>query len=365
MQRLTLHTTTRPSVSRRRATTLAGAAMALTLAAGLSACSATGDSSAAAGDSASAEPTDIELVLSWYATPESGGFYAAEAQGYFEDADLNVTITPGGPSVSGTQIVAGGRAQMGISDAVSIARAQEEGIPIVAIAAMYQTNPVGVMVHAESDMESFEDMAGHTWVTQTGQVAPEYIKSTLGIDFDTQAYQGSIANFIADDSLVQQGWPTNEVYQAQSQGVETRFFSYAESGYNPYNDVVFATEDYIAENPEAITAFLEASMNGWADYIGDVDVATTANAALLDANTEQSEESVWFAWDKQREYITTGDGATQLGAMSEDRWSTLVDQMLELSVLSSELDPKTLFDASFLPDIAPASELPAAPTGSY
>ncbi|MET0933550.1 MAG: ABC transporter substrate-binding protein [Mycetocola sp.] len=365
MQRLTHHTTTRTSAFRRRANTLAGAALALTLAASLSACSATGSASTAAADADSGKATDIELVLGWYATPESGGFYAAEEQGYFEDANLNVTITPGGPSVSGTQIVAGGRAQMGISDAVSIARAQEEGIPIVAIAAMYQTNPVGVMVHADSDMESFEDMAGHTWVTQTGQVAPEYIKSTLGIDFDTQAYQGSIANFIADDSLVQQGWPTNEVYQASSQGVETRFFSYAESGYNPYNDVVFATEDYIAENPEAIKAFLEASMNGWADYIGDIDAATAANEALLEANAEQSEESVWFAWDKQREYITAGDGAAQLGAMSDERWSTLVDQMLELDQIAGEIDPATLFDASFLPEVAAPSDLPAAPTGSY
>ena len=145
---------------------------------------------------------------------------------------------------------------------------------------MYQTNPVGVMVHADSGMNC-ADMAGHTWVTQTGQVAPDYIKKTLGIDFDTQVYQGSIANFVADDSLVQQGWPTNEVYQAQAQGVDTKFFSYAESGYNPYNDVIFATKDYIAKNPDVIKAFLDASMHGWSDYISDIDVATATNAALV------------------------------------------------------------------------------------
>lgn len=340
---------------------LAAASTAVASLAALAACS----SAPASGDAASTGSTDFDVVLGWYADPESGGIYAAQELGYYEDAGLNVSIAQGGPNVSGTQIVASGRAQVGMTDAGGILLAQQEGIPIVAISAVYQTNPVGVMVHADSGMTTFEDMADHTWVLQTGGVYGDYVKQSLGIDFDTQAYQGTIANFIADDSLVQQGWPTNEVYQAQQQGVETNFLPFASTGFNPYNDVMFATEDFIEEHPDELKAFLDATMRGWSDYIGDVDVATTTNAALLAANDEQTEESIWFAWDKQREYIVDGDGTDQLGAMTEERWNTLADQMVDLGVLDSGADASGAYDASFLPDVSAPTDLPAAPDGSY
>jgi len=348
------------SKSRRRSRYLGATALALTAAAALSACSA-GDTASTSADNAA----NIELVLGWYANPESGGFFAAAETGLYDDENLDVTIQQGGPTVSGTTIVASGNADIGLADAASIALAQQEGIPIVAIAAMYQTNPVGVMVHADSGIESFEDMNDRTWVVQTGNTGADYMQREAGLNFTTQAYQGSIANFIADGSLVQQGWPTNEVYQARQAGVETNFFSYASAGFNPYNDVIFTSEKFLEENPDQVEAFLAASIQGWSDYIGDIDVATATNAALLETNPEQTSDSLWYAWDAQRAFLTDGDGAEQLGAMSLERWTTLVDQLTFLDVLTEEIDPATLFDASLLPNIAAPTTLPDAPEGSY
>lgn len=344
----------------RRHPLLAATAIAAATVVALSGCA-----TSSSGASSSDDTTKMKLVLGWYADPESGGFYAGQTEDLYERAGIDLSIQQGGPTVSGTQIVAGGRADIGMGDAASVAEAQQQGIPIVAIGAMYQTNPVGVMVHADSGMDSFDDMAGHTWVVQTGNVGVDYLQKEKGLDFTTQAYQGSIANFIKDDSLVQQGWPTNEVYQAQEQGVETKFFSYASAGFNPYNDVIFTTKRYLQEHPDQVKAFLDASMNGWKQYMGDLDVAERANDALHEANSQQSEESIWFAWDKQREYVVDGDGAEQLGTMTSERWTTLVDQLVQLDVLDEAIPAKDLFDASYLPDVAAPTDLPAAPEGSY
>jgi len=343
----------------RRARFISATALALTAAAALSACSAGAAETSADGS------TEMKVVLGWYANPESGGFFAAQDQGLYEDENLDVSIQQGGPTVSGTTIVASGKADIGIADAASIALAREEGIPIVAIAAMYQTNPVGVLVHADSGIESFDDMNNRTWVVQTGNTNAEYMQKEKGLTFTTQAYQGSIANFIADKEIVQQGWPTNEAYQAEQAGVETKFFSYASAGFNPYNDVVFTSEKFLEENPEQVEAFLAASIEGWAGYIGDIDIATAANEALLEANSEQSTDSLWYAWDKQRQFIIDGDGATQLGAMTLDRWTTLVDQLTDLDVLTDELAPEDIFDTSYLPEVPAPSTLPEAPEGAY
>jgi NitT/TauT family transport system substrate-binding protein len=318
-----------------------------------------------ASSQSSAHPT-LNVVLGWYADPESGGFFAAHDKGYYTKAGLGgVTLQSGGPQVSATQLVASGRAQLGITDATGVALARQQGIPVVAIAAMYQTNPVGMIAHADGGINSFKDMANHPWIVQTGQLGPEWVKRSQGISFPTQQYQGSIANFLHDKNIVQQGWPTNEVYQAQQAGVQTKFFSFADAGYNPYNDVIFTTQDYLKNHATEIRQFLQASMEGWRDYTGDVNVATATNKALLAANNQQSPQSVWFAWDKQRQYITSGEGKQQLGAMTQGRWDTLVKQMTDLGALTKPLNGKDLFDNSLLPQVAPTDTMPSAPQGSY
>ncbi|MEU6537849.1 ABC transporter substrate-binding protein [Streptomyces sp. NPDC047000] len=344
----------------RTLTTAAAAALALVA---VSACG--GNASAEKTSATTAGSTPFKVVLPWYADPEGGGFFAAKSEGLYQDKKLDVTLQSGGPQISATQLVAAGRAQVGFTDAAGVIQAQEQGIPIVAIGALYQNNPVGVMVHADTGITSFDQMNGKTWVTQTGQLGPKWVKKKTGIDFSTQVYQGSIANFLKKDTLVQQGWPTNEAYQALKAGVKVNFVPFSDAGFNPYNDVFFTSESYLKSHRKELTAFLAASMQGWQDYMGDVSVAEKANDAILKANGEQSSASVWYAWDKQRSYVVAGDGKKQLGAMTADRWNTLIDQMKQLGQLKSTPKASDLYDSSLLPTIAAPAALPAAPDGSY
>ncbi|KAA9166126.1 ABC transporter substrate-binding protein [Amycolatopsis acidicola] len=324
--------------------------------------------SACAGNAAPAKSADgttsFTLVLPWYADPEGGGFFAARSEGLYQNKKLDVILQPGGPQVSATQLVASGRAQVGFSDAAGIIQARQQGILIVAIGALYQDNPVGMMVHADTGITSFAGMAGKTWAVQTGQLGPDWVKKSTGIDFGTQVYNGSIANFLTNDGLVQQGWPTNEAYEAEKSGVKVNFVPFSAAGFNPYNDVLFTSESYLAGHRQELTDFLAASLQGWSDYMGNVDVAKTANDAILKANDQLTEQSAWYAWDKQRQYVVAGDGAKQLGAMNEQRWATFADQLKQLGQPVPD-DVRTLFDTSLLPTIPAPATLPAAPAGSY
>ncbi len=48
------------------------------------------------------------------------------------------------------------------------------------------------------------------------------------------------------------------------------FVAYSESGFNPYNDVVFTSRDYLASHKAELKTFLETSIQGWHDYMSDV-----------------------------------------------------------------------------------------------
>lgn len=340
---------------RRRLVRVAVAVVASTLALGTAAC---GSDSSSSGSGTTA----ITVVLPWYADPEGGGYFAAQSENLYKDKNLDVTLQPGGPQVSATQLVASGRAQIGHTDAAGIVQAQQQGIPVIAIAALYQDNPVGILSHTDQNITTFDAMKGRTLVSQAGALYPVWLDKELGIPLKTMQYQGSIANFLKDPTLLQQGWPTNEVRQAEEGGVPVNFLAYSESGFNPYNDVVFTSRDYFESHKEELKTFLETSIQGWYDYMSDVQVATGANEAILKANKEQSKDSVWYAWDAQRKYVVAGDGAKQLGAMTDQRWSTLIDQLKKLGQIQKDVTPADLFDASLLPTIAAPTELPPAPT---
>ena len=321
--------------------------------------------SACGNSSNSSDSKKITVVLPWYADPEGGGYFAAQAENLYQQKGLDVTLQPGGPEVSATQLVASGRAQIGHTDAAGILQAQQQGIPIVAIAAIYQNNPVGILSHADQNLTSFDAMKGRTLISQAGALYPVWLDKQLGVTLKTQQYQGSIANFLKDPTLLQQGWPTNEAYQAEQAGVPVNFVPYSTSGFNPYNDVLFTSTSYLQSHRQQLTDFLAASFTGWRDYIGDTGVAQKANDAILKSNSEQSSKAVWYAWDKQRAFVVAGDGAAKLGAMTEDRWSTVIDQLGKIGQLDKAPKTSDVYDASLLPAVAAPASLPAPPTGSY
>ena len=113
--------------------------------------------------------TPVSFQADWYPQPEHGGFYDALAKGYYKQEGLDVTILPGGPYVADEALVASGKIQfaMNSSDHVleSIANAQE---PIVAIGATMQHDPQGLLIHADSPVQTWTDLNGRTVAVRPG-----------------------------------------------------------------------------------------------------------------------------------------------------------------------------------------------------
>src|SRR5580658_3624637 len=86
----------------------------------------------------------IRLALDWKPEPEFGGFYAANYQKH----GLDVEILPGGAGTPTVQMVGAGSAEFGIVEADEILLARAQGNDVVALLAVFQNNPQGIMAHA-------------------------------------------------------------------------------------------------------------------------------------------------------------------------------------------------------------------------
>jgi ABC-type nitrate/sulfonate/bicarbonate transport system substrate-binding protein len=127
---------------------------------GLAGCGSSNEATTAAGPL-----TQTTIQLGWVHTMEYAGFYMAEEKGYFADENLSVKIIEGGFDADGKFIdpisqVVSGKADFGMVDGNTLLTARANGASVVAIATIYQRNPVAFISLAEKNIIKPQDLIG-------------------------------------------------------------------------------------------------------------------------------------------------------------------------------------------------------------
>ncbi len=100
------------------------------------------------------------VLLDWYVNPDHGPLYVAQAQGYFEDAGLEVElIAPANPN-DPPKLVAAKQADVAISYQPQLHLQVTEGLPLVRIGTLIATPLNCIVVLEDSDIKSIEDLKG-------------------------------------------------------------------------------------------------------------------------------------------------------------------------------------------------------------
>ncbi|AEI41790.1 ABC transporter substrate-binding protein [Paenibacillus mucilaginosus] len=290
----------------------------------------------------------VTQVTNWFAEPEHGGNYAALAKGFYKEAGLDMTIQPGGPGVSATQIVASGKAQFGMGQADEILFARQNGIPLVAILAAFQKNPQGIMVHKDQNIKDIAGLNGRKVYVGSGVAYWEYMKKAYKLDAVQELkYTGSLANFVSDKTAATQVYLTSEPFTMKKQGIETEVLLNADFGYNPYANVMFTTESFLKENPEVVKSFVEATVKGW-DYYKDH--ASEIHPSIQEKNPDLPIENMDYGAEAQKPLVYGGDAETKgVGYMTMERWDALAKQLVDIGLLKADVDPAKAFTVEYLP----------------
>ncbi|WP_413378867.1 ABC transporter substrate-binding protein [Alkalihalobacillus sp. 1P02AB] len=306
------------------------------------------EASTGGGSDSSDALKEVKLVLNWFPKSQHGGAYAAVEQGYFEELGLDVTVEPGGPQVSGVQIVASGSAEFGLAHADQILLARNEGVEVKSIAAVMQSSPQAFMFHEGAEITGFEDLNGRATYVQPGVAYWEFLKGAYDLSgVEELAYTGQHVNFLGDLESVTQSFVTSEPYMLEKEGVPTETLLISESGYDPYQVVLFSTESYLEENEELTKDFVAAFLKGWEYY---KDHSDEINEIIHEDNPEIALDELADEADKQIDFIF-GHDATEngVGYMSEERWALLIEQLYELELLKEKVNASQVFTPSFLP----------------
>jgi NitT/TauT family transport system substrate-binding protein len=278
----------------------------------------------------------ITVQLDWVPEPEHGGLYQAQARGFFREEGLDVTLLPGGPGAHVMPSVATGKVDIAQADSTGALLQVAEGIPIVQFAAVFQDDPAGILVHADSPVRRFEDLQGKTIIARPEWPFLKFLQKKLNLQVNVIPQSFSVAAFLSNKDALQQGYFIAEPYHiVHAGGKAPRFLSTWDAGFRAYA-VLVTNRKFAREHPNELRAFTRAYIRGWRDYVeGD---PKPAHEALKQANKNNTDEFMSFSRKAiiDEKLVTGRDangGPKNIGRLDPARFTTQIAQLEDLGIL--------------------------------
>lgn len=299
-------------------------------------------------------PDRVTFGLDWTAQAEYAGFYQAVATGIYARHGLEVTIRQGGPQVNQAQLMLAGRLDFNLTSngflALNLAR---EKLPFTTVAAMFQRDPAVLIAHPGQGNDSFEALRGKPIMigadTRVGWW--NFLKARFGYtDAQIRPYTFNLQPFLADKRAVQQGYLGSEPYAIRTEAkIEPVVLLLADAGFDGYGALISTSNKLIAERPELVQRFLDASIEGWQSYLtGD---PSPANALIKRDNPDQTDGLLAYgrAMLIERGIVDPGDSLKLgIGAMTEARWESFFRSVQAQGLYPADLEWRRAFTTQFV-----------------
>ena len=304
------------------------------------------------------ENDKITIVLDWTPNTNHTGIFVAQANGYFEEAGLNVEIVQP-PEGGADALVASGKAQFGVSfqDTIAPAFVGDNAIPVTAVAAVIQHNTSGIISRKGEGMDRPKGLEGKKYATWDLNVEKETIRDVMkadGGDFDLVEL---IPSTVTDEVSALRSSSVDAIWifyawagiACQTAGLETDYFEFADINpvFDYYTPIIIGNNTWLDENPETAKAFIEALSKG---YTYSVENPKDAADILMEAAPElRSNSELVYASQEYlaSEYIAD---ASKWGEFDPDRWAAFYNWLNENNLLEDKIDPDFGYTNDYLPE---------------
>lgn len=289
--------------------------------------------------------TPVSLQLLWYHQFQYAGYYAAKAQGYFQEAGLDVEIRDGGYHSPGRAVdpvreVVSGQAEFGVSRSDLLLH-RARGEPVMVVANIMQRSPLVFLTLERFGFSRLEEVGDRPIsVTLPGvdeRISAETLATFLaaGVDLESlnnAAPSWNLQDLYAGRTQLVPAYSTDGLYAVRRHGEVPVIIRPADYGIDFYGDLLFTRQALVEQHPERVAAFREAVVKGWAyafknihetvDLIletypgrhGDID------RALLLHEAEQVRELMQPA-------------LIEIGYSNTERWKSIGDQYQAMGMI--------------------------------
>ena len=317
---------------------------------------AAGGAAGEGGGEASGELTPVSLQLQWFAQAQFAGYYAAVAEGFYEEEGLDVSIVEGAVDIVPQQVVATGGAEFGIAWVPKALVSNTEDAGLVNVGQVYQRSGTLMVSRAADGITAPENWAGKTvgnWgfgneyeltaaIEEAGLSDVELVAQNFDMEGllsgDLDAAQAMVYNEYAQ--LLEAVNPdTGELYTPEDFTV----IDFNDVGTAMLQDSLWVTEDYAASEGETIEAFLRGTAKGWIFCRDNADAClehVLAAGPTLGASHQ--------AWQLNEVNALIWPSPAGIGVMDPDAWAQTVEvATTQIPELEGQEIGDDVYDSSF------------------
>ncbi len=270
-----------------------------------------------------ARPDKVTLQLKWVPQAQFAGYYAAQDLGHYKDECLDVTIRPGGLPIEPEEVVGKGEAHFGIAWQPGMLAARDRGVPLKAIAQVFQYSGMRLLSWKQSDIRSAFDLRG----------------KQHKVDAAAAMSYNELAQVLETVDPT-----TGNLYNSSDLNV----IDFNQEGTAMLEDRIIVTDDWIksAKNQDIAVRFLRASIKGWIYCRDHPDDAL--QIVLKNAPTLGKSHQAWQLNEINRLIWPSPQG---IGMMNAQRWLDTVriahrygvtKNLADLSAYTNEFVQKAL-----------------------
>ena len=296
----------------------------------------------------------VELMLDYFPNADHAGIYAAQADGHFDQAGLDVEIRqPPDPAAPLKQLAAG-RVDLAISYEPEVLRARDQGLNVVSVGALVQKPLTSIVSLPEAKIRKPGDLEGKTVGTSGIDYQSAYLRTILdeaGVDPSSVKERnvgfGLVPALLTGkvDAVLGAFW-NYEGTELRLKGKHPRIIRMEEAGVPSYNELVLvANADALERDGAKLRAFIGALSRGTRDLRRDPDNAIDG---LLDANPDLDPELQRAAVDVTLPLFEPPRGKP-FGWQDPAQWDAFAAWMQEHRLLERPPDVRASYDNELLP----------------
>lgn len=262
------------------------------------------------------------------------GYYSAQIEGYFAEAGLDVTLAPAKEATDPVAEVLEGRAQYGVLGAEVLLH-RLKGQPVVLVTTVFQHSAFGLVVPAESPIQSPSDLVGRRLAVKD---EPRYAE-IWGMLMQEGIRRDQMV-------LVPERWGVNELLTGEADAMAVfyanrpqlyledgtyRVLRPARYGVDFYGDCLYTTEAEVREHPERVEAMRLAVLRGWAEAMAHPQMAIQY---LLSESTPVPvrRPRAWLEQEASAVRELVAADLVELGHVNRGRWAEMAKLFVKLGL---------------------------------
>jgi NitT/TauT family transport system substrate-binding protein len=253
---------------------------------------------AACGGAAPVEeegPIPLDFRLNWTLYGEHAPFFVGVDKGFYLEEGLDVTILEGSGSGTVVKLLGNGTNTIGYADSATMMRGVIAGVPVTAVAVMFQSSPMSFIYRADAPRPTtIEELPGTKVGITAGDASLSIFEACLGANGLTmddveliqvsnpQAKETAVLEGIVDTFL---GYFVDQPMRMEKvTGVDMGWSKLVDlCNVNTLSSAIIVNNFWAEQNPEIVAKFVRASQRAWAYTMENPEEAAEIFASHAEA----------------------------------------------------------------------------------